>query len=462
MTITKEQAQTRFKTLAPVLRSAIFSVQTAESVARIVEQNTLPKEKAAQMAEVAGLVLLGFLRAEDVAPEIQSRLGVSGQSTRSIADALNSKIFSPLKVEIDRAYEPLADGTKKPTPLTELPQKPSIVDEIKRLEKSGEELIGVLKKMEPPGTSFRPSNPPSNQLVPRAPSAPLSSPGLPVAPVALPPKPKEAPLSSFGGPVILHQESEASPLLSRSGFKLDIPLRNFSDRGVTSEPVQKMARLEVGGVQKPPSESQARTSVAGPERSINYELGSNQRPGGPPLPPPLAVRPTGGPLPRPSLGGLPTSLPKPPVLPQRPEPSPLGPPRLQARPEPIPANLPPIPDKKYQDVFPREEKSSPFRWFKSLFGTKPRPAPSEVRVVNLSAEDKPALALKIDPPKPRDQGLPPTPTPPRLPAPPPLSPLIPNQKSNSPTVDIKPKAPTQGLNQNEEVIDLSSLTKIRR
>ncbi|TSC82822.1 MAG: solute carrier family 39 (zinc transporter), member 1/2/3 [Parcubacteria group bacterium Gr01-1014_20] len=461
MTITKEQAQTRFKTLTPLLKSALFSVQTAESIARVAEQNTLPKEKSTQMAEVAGLVILGFLRPEDAAPEIQLRLGVPAQSAKSISDSLSSKIFSPLKIEIDRAYQPLAGGDKKPTFSTGSTSKPSIVEEIKQLEKSGEELVGVLKRMESPVKPAQPPSFPASSGMVKTPAAPF----IPPRPSAVPLPPsielKTTPPPPVHGPVILHRESEANPLASGLGFKLDIPSGKFSDRGVTPESTGKMARLEVGGMQKSPANATARTGVAGAGKTLNYGGSFDQNPR-PTVPPPLPIRPTEEPFSKSAFGGLPPVMPKPSVLPQSPQVNLPNPPRPQPpRPEQAPPNLPPLPDKKYQTMPRIENKPSPFGWIKSLFGNKQRPVPPEVKVVNLSADSRPTTP-KIELPQPQKQGPPPIPASPRPPTPPLPPPPTPGPRSSSPTVDIKLKAPAPTPNQTEEVIDLSSLTKIRK
>lgn len=450
MTITKEQAQTRFKTLTPVLKSALFSVQTAESIARVAEQNTLPKEKSVLVAEIAGLVMLGFLRLEEATVEIQSRLGVPAQSAKNISDSLNSKIFSPLKTEIDRAYQPLAGSGNKPAPLADSPLRPNIVEEIKQLEKSGEELVGVLKKMEGPIKPIQPPSFPSSPATARPPSAPFVPPRTLATPSGPSLGPKATPSSPTHGPVILHQESEANPLASSLGFKLDIPPGRFSDRGVAPEATGRMARLEVGGMQKPSIDSPGRTNVAGGGRAVNYGGGFDQNPR-PTVPPPLPIRSPEGPFSKSALGGLPPNLPKPPASLQSPELNLPNPPRPQPRPGQVPPNLPPLPDKKYQNMPREESKSSAFGWLKSLFGNKQRSVPPEVKVVNLSARDKPTPPLKTELSQPQGQGLPPMP-------PLPVS----NQGNASSAVDIRPKAPVQNLIQNEEVIDLSSLTKIRK
>ncbi len=462
MTITKEQAQTRFKTLTPLLKAALFSVQTAESIARVAEQNTLSKEKSVQVAEIAGLVMLGFLRPEEATSEVQSRLGLPPQSAKNIVDSLNSKIFSSLKTEIDRAYQPLAGGDKRPTPPTGSPPKLSIVEEVKQLEKSGEELVGVLKKMEGPIKPVQPPSVPMGPVALRPSGAPFVPPRIPTAPTIPSFEPKITPPSPIHGPVILHQESEANPLASGSGFKLNIPSGKFSDRGVAPEPAGRMARLEVGGAQKPMVDPLAKTTVAGAGRPINYGGGADQNPR-PAAPAPLPIRPTVEPFPKPAFGGLPTVAPKPPVLPPS---SPVNlptPPRPQPRPEPAPTNLPPLPDQKYQRMPKIEGRSSPFGWLKSLFGNRERPVPPEVKVVNLSAESKPAPLQKTEPMEPSRQGAPPTPTLPRPPAPPlPPPPPLSNQRNSAPAVDIRPRSPVQNPSQTEEVIDLSSLTKIKR
>lgn len=107
MTITTVQARQRFKILPELLKEAVFSVQTSEIINQAVEQNHIPNEKIAGIAEAVGLVLLGFIHPEETQKEIQDRTGIDAATAKIITDSLQSKIFSFVKNEIVGVYNPI-------------------------------------------------------------------------------------------------------------------------------------------------------------------------------------------------------------------------------------------------------------------------------------------------------------------------------------------------------------------
>ena len=105
--ITKNQARKRFLTIPPVLQQAIFSVQNAEIIARVAEENHLNDSRSAKLSEGVGWVLLGFMHPEDLAKELQEEASIPAQTATAIAGSIASKIFNPFKTTLDQTYAPL-------------------------------------------------------------------------------------------------------------------------------------------------------------------------------------------------------------------------------------------------------------------------------------------------------------------------------------------------------------------
>lgn len=115
----------RLKTLPADLKAPLFSAQTSEIIRKISEQNNVPEIKIPIVADVAGLVFLGFTHPEEIEQEIGVKTGLAQPIAKAIAISLISRLFSPLGATLDRIYAPL--------PHEEAPA-PKMIEEIKRPE----------------------------------------------------------------------------------------------------------------------------------------------------------------------------------------------------------------------------------------------------------------------------------------------------------------------------------------
>lgn len=276
MKVTIEQSRKRFRSLPKILQDAIFSIQTGETIRRIAEQNHLIADKIPGVAEATGLVLLGFIHPEEAAREIRERSGIDLQVAQAIASSLSARIFSPLQREIDLAYAPLPEEHHEPEPV--ILEKPSrVVEEIQELKESGSELVDILKKR--------------GGVAPVGPSGlkrPVSSPkpmpffdNIPKPPPPLSPPPPSPRVPSAQGPVMIHKESEATPLGPKKDFRLEWPEDKLKEGGSggflerqdfsrqTDESLPA-AKLEIGGMRKIP-QGPAKTEVAGP-KVVHYKF----------------------------------------------------------------------------------------------------------------------------------------------------------------------------------------------
>ena len=106
ISISKKQAGQRWDTITPQLREALFSDVNADFVWNLCQNEHLTKGKSYQVAEFAGYVLLGFLHPEDLAGELVSSIDLPTPLAKTISDQINSRIFTPLRADIDKVYSP--------------------------------------------------------------------------------------------------------------------------------------------------------------------------------------------------------------------------------------------------------------------------------------------------------------------------------------------------------------------
>ena len=105
--ISQEQALSRWDTITEALRTALFSPTNSDFVWKLCESEHIPEQKRYDVAGIAGYVLLGFLHPEDLAAELRDALKIDIRVATTIADAINKRIFAPLRQDIDKVYEPI-------------------------------------------------------------------------------------------------------------------------------------------------------------------------------------------------------------------------------------------------------------------------------------------------------------------------------------------------------------------
>ncbi|OGY99783.1 MAG: hypothetical protein A2945_02190 [Candidatus Liptonbacteria bacterium RIFCSPLOWO2_01_FULL_52_25] len=230
-TITQEQARTRFTSLPPSLQNAIFSVQTADVIDSITQQNNVSDEKASGIAEAVGLVLLGFIHPEELAQEIASRTGIAPQAAQAIATSLNNRICGPLKTDIDKAYAPKLQAHEMPEPA------PVAFGDIKR--------PSAPPTPPPPpvgGSSGPPPVPSPSKLSEGSPGGQAKIPAMPVPPLpssgATMPKPIASSTPSASLPVVSRVEPRPNPFPPTSAVPPPIipPPSPFSSRSIPTTP----------------------------------------------------------------------------------------------------------------------------------------------------------------------------------------------------------------------------------
>lgn len=104
--ISQDQALKRWGTLPDILKESIFSAYNAEILWRVCGNQHLSEDKIDKIAIITGDVLMGFLHPEDFAQEIHETLNINIEIAKAIAIEIDRKIFSPLKKELEKVYQP--------------------------------------------------------------------------------------------------------------------------------------------------------------------------------------------------------------------------------------------------------------------------------------------------------------------------------------------------------------------
>ncbi|MEK7546863.1 MAG: hypothetical protein AAB536_01655 [Patescibacteria group bacterium] len=211
--IPSKQLFTRWDALPDSLKEAIASETNSNVVWKAAEDEHLPKEKIVMVSRLAGYVLMGFIHPEDLTGEIKDSLGIDARIASSVANSINTKIFQPLRDELEKIYAPALSEVEA-----------SAAEE---KERGGYQKPVMVEEIAKP--------------MPR-PEKPIPA---PIAPSKIPAVPRPS------APFMLHRESESQPgMRPQPNFKVIMPGEQFGkmDQKWTAPP--KPAQIETGFVPK--------------------------------------------------------------------------------------------------------------------------------------------------------------------------------------------------------------------
>jgi hypothetical protein len=233
------------------------------------------------IAEVVGLVLLGFIKRDDFAKEIQDRTLILPGTADGIAKMLGKTVLNPLQSDLDKVYNPL--------PTAQVAQQAIKLEEIR--------------------SATMPASKPSSALPAREPAAkPLDVQNLAIKEGALNPfapehqtvsVPAYVPSSAIKSPsspatqqasdkaVVLQEERVANPVVFQNDFLKGFTGTDFSVGKVdnlirstpTPQPPAKPAQVDFGGVKRD-------VSLQNAPKVINYRAPNvMEKLSPPPMPP---------------------------------------------------------------------------------------------------------------------------------------------------------------------------------
>lgn len=183
--IPSDQIKKRFQTLPETLQEAIFAEETADVTRKSCNLRDIQDEHVPTVAILAGRVLLGYLRPESFAFEIQKETGLDAMKAAQIAHDIDAEVFSMVRLELKKLYPPTVQ-----TPTVErpgfgapaaTPQQPAPRYVVPIPEKFMKQAVPETKP-EPPA---KPA-----PIPPPAPITPQPAPTTPAAPQQPAPAPK--------------------------------------------------------------------------------------------------------------------------------------------------------------------------------------------------------------------------------------------------------------------------------
>lgn len=248
------------------LREAIASDTNDFIIRQAAAGEHLPPDKIPSIARVVGLVLTGFIHAEDIVQELKDR-SFPPQTAANIANALSVKIFKPLKDDLDKIYAPVPHEGETPT-----------IEEIKKAAAPPGMPVFITAPKEtkaeaPPaslgGASAIPK--PSHVQGPVGEFARLGLEKTETLPPAIMPAPATGPrsekilvfaagksLTDEPPPVMIFGAGEAKPSEAASKFRMEMPpLPKFSETKPPSGAPPRPAVIEWSGQKQPEPSRQA-------------------------------------------------------------------------------------------------------------------------------------------------------------------------------------------------------------
>ena len=121
--ITREEVIKRYFLLPKSLQDALFSEQTSDVISKTCVLRETEKDMAV-IARLTGRVLLGYLRPENFATEIQKETGVSEMTAQLVAHDIDGEIFSNVRLELKKLYPPIIQTPTVQTPWSNRTQAP--------------------------------------------------------------------------------------------------------------------------------------------------------------------------------------------------------------------------------------------------------------------------------------------------------------------------------------------------
>lgn len=271
--VSQIQIQKRFQKISPVLQDALFSPKTAETINKIALKNHLPEEKASVLAELVGLVFLGFIHSQDLSHEIKNELKIDSQLATTLANDVQARLFNPFSSEIDKLH--LLPPEEESTLIVEEIRKPeSFIEKQELLEKEAPEASGSIEVREEE-IKIKEVESKIDETLSKIQKAAEGTPVFfgttpqeeSVAPVVIPTTESsldtsglETPISPAKPeiqetPILIHEESSAVPVAATPKFRLKISSL-FSKLGISSKPKipppPKPAEIELGPPPPPP------------------------------------------------------------------------------------------------------------------------------------------------------------------------------------------------------------------
>ncbi|MBI1755089.1 hypothetical protein HYR65_02285 [Candidatus Azambacteria bacterium] len=184
------------------LQDAIFSEKTSSATLKSCALRDVPEDGVHLIGRLVSRVLLGYLRPENFASEIQKETGIDALKAGQVAHDLDTEIFSAVRLELKKLYPPaiqtptiqspgfVPSAVRNPTPTIQQPAPKYIVSIPEKFLKQNAGI--VRQKVEtkeqkqeqppapPPQQTIPPKTEPAKIVEKLAPSSPAMKPVVPL------------------------------------------------------------------------------------------------------------------------------------------------------------------------------------------------------------------------------------------------------------------------------------------
>jgi hypothetical protein len=131
---TKEQFWKLYEKLPEELQGAVFSVETADNIWNVCENNNI--DEVSEIAKLVGNVLLGVLAPEDFQATLEKELKLEKETAKKTTQEINRFIFYPVRVELEKLYQMKSSPTTEAITPTPIKEEPSFAKATEGKEKS--------------------------------------------------------------------------------------------------------------------------------------------------------------------------------------------------------------------------------------------------------------------------------------------------------------------------------------
>lgn len=102
--LTPEQLKEKYKSLPQDVQDAIFAVDSATVIQKVGRKYNLPIDKVGELADEAGLLMLGVTHPKDFMLNLTRRLKMNKEEIRDITKEINEKIFSKIRASLKKIH----------------------------------------------------------------------------------------------------------------------------------------------------------------------------------------------------------------------------------------------------------------------------------------------------------------------------------------------------------------------
>jgi len=115
ITYPQQQIDKALETLPEELQEAMFSMETANHLSDIYNKNGITDNRAWQISEYVGYVLMGLVLPQELEGFLQKEIKLSKKVAQEIAREINRFVFYPVKPALEQLHNTAVGATTQKT-----------------------------------------------------------------------------------------------------------------------------------------------------------------------------------------------------------------------------------------------------------------------------------------------------------------------------------------------------------